>query len=112
MLVVCLNGSNKKQIMEKITMPTIKLLAKGEKFNAKQMKAKAGELLPEHIASIESVVIMLEGECVLSLSGTDHVLTQGDAFVVPPKIKHQIIAVSDFKAVHVMTNDITFEFFK
>lgn len=98
--------------MEKVTMPTIKLLTKGEKFNAKQMAAKAGALLPEHIASIESVVVMLEGECILSLSGTDHTLKPGDTFVVPAKIKHQIRAVSDFKAVHIMTNDIKFEFFK
>lgn len=98
--------------MKKVTKPNVKLLAKGEKFVAKQMQAKAGEILPEHIASIESVVVVTEGECILAIAGTDHVLKLGDAFVVPPKIKHQIRAVEDFKAVHVMTNDIQFEFFE
>lgn len=98
--------------MTKVTKPNVKLLAKGKKFNAKQMQAAAGEILPEHIASIESVVVVTEGECILAIEDRDHVLKLGDAFVVPPKIKHQIRAVKDFKAVHVMTNDITFEFFE
>ncbi len=98
--------------MEKVTKPRVRLLATGEKFKAKQMEAKAGDLLPKHIASIESVLIVLEGECVLALAGTDHVLRPGDSFIVPSKIIHQIRAIEDFKAVHVMTNDIEFEFFE
>lgn len=98
--------------MEKITKPKVKLLAKGKKLNAKQMEAKAGDLLPEHLATIESVLIILGGECVLTLDGTEHRLEEGDSFIVPPQIKHQIRAIDDFKAVHVMTNDIQFEFFK
>src|SRR5699024_12422578 len=97
--------------MEKVTNPTVKQLAQGKKFNAKQMSAKAGDLLPKHTASIESVLIMMEGECILSLDGTDHTLKQGDSFIVPSAIKHQIRALTDFKVLHVMTNDIKFEFF-
>lgn len=94
-----------------ITKPRIKLLASGNSFTAKQMEAKAGELLPKHVASLESVLTVTHGECVLAMAGTDHVLKQGDSFVVPPDIKHQIRAVQDLKAVHVMPNGITFEFF-
>ena len=97
--------------MEKITKPKIKLLAKGKKFTAKQMEAKAGELLPKHLASIESVLTIMEGECILALAGTDHALKQGDSFIVPPEIEHQIRAVTDFKAIHVMPSDIAFKFF-
>ena len=98
--------------MKMITKPNVKQLAKGEKFQTKQMEAKAGSLLPKHLATIESVLIVLEGECVLNLDGTDHSLSQGDSFIVPPKIIHQIRVISDFKAVHVMTNDIQFNFFE
>lgn len=98
--------------MEKVTNPTVKELAKGKKFHAKQMSAKAGDLLPKHTASIESVLIVMEGECVLSIDGTDHTLKLGDTFIVLAAIKHQIRAVTDFRAIHVMTNDIEFEFFK
>lgn len=98
--------------MKRIKNPNIKLLAKGERFEAKQMQAKAGELLPKHNASMESVLIVMEGECVLNLDETEHNLNAGDSFIVPPAIIHQIKAVSDFKAVHVMTNDIKFKFFE
>ncbi|MDX1363030.1 cupin domain-containing protein [Arenibacter latericius] len=98
--------------MEKITNPNVKLLAKGESFIAKQMAAKAGELLPKHLANKESVLVVLEGECVLTLADTEHTLKQGDSFIVPPEIVHQIKVVKDFRAVHIMTNDIEFKFFK
>lgn len=97
--------------MGTVTKPKVKLLTKGEKFEAKQMEAKAGDLLPKHLATIESVLIVLEGECVLTLSSTEHVLKQGDGFIVPPELEHQIKVIKDFKAVHVMTNDIEFKFF-
>ena len=97
--------------MKKITKPKVELLAKGMKFHAKQMEAKADDLLPKHIATIESVLIVLEGECILALEGENHTLKQGDSFIVPPEIEHQISVVKDFKAVHVMTNDIKFKFF-
>ena len=97
--------------MEKVTQPIIKILASGHDLIAKQMQAKAGELLPEHLASIESILLIQEGECVLELNGEDHVLKQGDAFVVPPEIKHQIKVNTDFKAVHFMPKEIKFNFF-
>jgi len=98
--------------MKKVTKPKVKLLAMGKQFTAKQMEAKAGELLPKHLANIESVLILLGGECVLVLADTDHVLKQGDSFIIPPGIEHQIRVIDDFKAVHVMPNDIEFKFFE
>lgn len=98
--------------MKEVTKPNVKQMAKGKKFNAKQMSAKAGELLPEHVASLESVLVVIEGECIIKLDGKNNNLSQGDSFVVPAEIKHQIEAVTDFKAIHVMPNDIEFEFFK
>lgn len=97
--------------MEKITPPNIKTLASGNQLTAKQMQANAGELLPEHIASMESILLVQEGECVLNMNDEDHVLKEGDAIVVPQEVKHQIKANKDFKAVHFMPNEIKFKFF-
>ncbi|HSH28221.1 MAG TPA: cupin domain-containing protein, partial [Wenzhouxiangella sp.] len=96
---------------QKVTSPEVELLAAGKEFQVKQMKAEAGDLLPKHSATVESVLIVMEGECILTLEGVDHALKQGDSFIVPPRIKHQISVVQDFKAVHVMSNDIRFDFF-
>ena len=97
--------------MEKITKPKVKTLASGNKLIAKQMQANAGELLPAHLASLESILLIQEGECILKMNDKDHILKQGDAFVVPPEIRHQIKVIKDFKAVHFMPNEIKFEYF-
>src|SRR5690554_1009385 len=97
--------------MEKTINPKIKLLASGTKLVAKQMQANAGDLLPKHLANLESILFIHEGECVLTINGEDIVLNQGDAFIVPADIKHQIKAKTLFKGVHFMPKDIKFEFF-
>ena len=97
--------------MEKVTKPTVKTLTTGTKLIAKQMQANAGELLPAHLASVESILLVQEGECILNINDKDHVLKQGDAMVVPPGIKHQIKVIKDFKAVHFMPKEIEFKFF-
>lgn len=97
--------------MEKVSKPTVKAMAEGEKFITKQMKADLGKLLPKHRASLESVVVMTKGEIMLNLEGEDHPLKQGDVFVVPPDAKHQIKVIEDFAAIHIMPHDIKFEYF-
>lgn len=97
--------------MEKVTKPKIKILASGSKLVAKQMQANAGELLPAHLANMESILVVHEGECTFTMNDVEQVLKQGDAIVVPPEIKHQIKANKDFKGIHFMPNDIEFKFF-
>lgn len=97
--------------MDKITKPTVKLLASGTKLVAKQMQANAGELLPAHLATLESILLIHEGECILTINETEHTLKQGDSIVVPPEIRHQIRVIKDFKAIHFMPKEIEFTFF-
>lgn len=97
--------------MEKVTKPKVKTLASGNKLVAKQMQANAGELLPAHLANMESILTIQEGECTFKMNDVDKVLKQGDAIVVPPEIKHQIKANTDFKAIHFMPTEIEFKFF-
>ncbi len=97
--------------MKKITQPIIKLLASGTQFVTKQMQASAGDLLPAHLANMESVLFVQEGECILTINGEDKFLKPGDAFTVPPETKHQIKATSDFKGIHFMPREIEFQFF-
>jgi len=98
--------------MKKITNPQVKTLAEGKSLIAKQMSAGAGELLPQHHASLESVIVMMEGSCILHLEERDIILNPGDTFVIPAKVKHQLEAIEDFNAVHVMPGEIKFEFFR
>lgn len=97
--------------MEKVTKPKVKILGSGNDLIAKQMGANAGDLLPKHSANLESILFIHEGECIFNIEGEEHILKEGDTFVVPPKIIHQIKAVKDLKGVHFMPKDIKFKFY-
>lgn len=97
--------------MENVTKPKVKLLASGDALVAKQMQANKGELLPAHLATVESILFVHEGECIFTIEGKEKELKEGDSIIVPPKIRHQIKAKSDFKGVHFMPKNIQFEFF-
>ncbi|MDO5654759.1 MAG: cupin domain-containing protein [Flavobacteriaceae bacterium] len=98
--------------MAKITPPNVKVLATGENLIVKQMQAKSGAQLPPHSANLESVVILLEGECIFILDEEKRTLVQGDTIVVPPHIRHQFIVTQDFRAAHIMPKEIKFEFYE
>ena len=97
--------------MKKVTPPKVKTLAEGSVLIAKQMQADAGQLLPEHLADLESIVFVREGECIFKMNNEDQVLKQGDTSIVPADVRHQIEATTDFKGVHFMPKDIKFKFF-
>lgn len=97
--------------MEKVTKPKVKTLGSGQNFVAKQMEGKAGDLLPKHLANVESIMFIHEGECFLKINGEDVLLKAGDAFVVPPNVKHQFKGITDFKGIHFMPKDIKIEYF-
>lgn len=95
----------------KVTKPKVKVLAEGKDYTVKQMSASTGDLLPKHHADAESILLVQEGVCILNMDGEDHVMNQGDAFIIPPQVKHQIRAETDFKAAHFMPAGIKFEYF-
>lgn len=97
--------------MEKVSKPKVKVLASGEKLIAKQMQGNKGDLLPKHLANVESILFIHEGACILHIKDTEKLLEAGDAFIIPAEVKHQIKVIEDLKAVHFMPKEIVFEFF-
>lgn len=85
-------------------------LETGVMFETKRMEGRSGTALPKHRASIESALVVISGECVLALAGTDRVLKQGDSVIIPADEWHQITAHPEFKAIHIMPLGIRFEF--
>ena len=50
-------------------------------------------------------------EIVQLLEQEDIVLKKGEGYVIPPNVKHQIKAISDFKGLHIMPIGIKFEYY-
>ncbi|MDD3542897.1 MAG: cupin domain-containing protein [Petrimonas sp.] len=98
--------------METVKNPKTKLLDEGEKLRVKQMETLSGQLLPKHKASEESVLVVIEGVCVLKMAESEHTFEQGDSVIIPSDVWHQIKAIRDFKAIHIMPKAIRFEFTK
>lgn len=96
---------------KKVTPPKVTLLAQGNELVAKQMAAQAGDLLPKHSASVESLLYIVEGEGFIHLNHEDLPLSQGKTLVIPPKQIHQIRATTDFRAIHFMPKSIQFKFY-
>lgn len=97
--------------MKKVGKPKVKTLGMGQDYVAKQMEGKADEYLPKHLADVESVMFIHEGECYLIINEEDVLLRPGDAYIIPPKIKHQFKGITDFKGIHFMPKDIKIEYF-
>lgn len=98
--------------MEKVTKPKVVTLATGTELVAKQMRANNGDLLPEHLADVESILFIHEGACILHINGEEKTLNHGDAFIIPADTKHQIrVKADNFKGTHFMPKGIKFEYF-
>jgi len=62
----------------------------------------AGEGLSEHTAPYDALVLSLEGEAEVSLSGTTHRLNVGELLKLPAGLPHAVKAISPFKMLLIM----------
>lgn len=90
----------------KTTIP----LNEGSELVAKKMVGTEGTPFPQHTASHESVLIMVQGTCTITFPDAVHDLKTGDTFIVPADEVHQVVGTPDFAAVHVMPKTIRFNF--
>lgn len=93
-------------------MKKVTPLQEGALLSAKRMEGTSETPFPGHTASIESVLVVTEGRCIIEFADARHELQAGDAFLVPPDQWHRVTGDPDFKAVHVMPTDIRFDFFE
>ena len=96
--------------MIQVSPANVKPLGEGKNLVTKQMRAKAGQLLPKHMATVESALVVVQGECAMMLGQEDHILVQGSSLIIPAEVWHQIRATEDFTAIHIMPKGIKFEF--
>src|SRR3712207_9074176 len=61
-----------------------------------------GQGLSEHIAPYDALVQVLDGEMLLTVSGTEHAIKAGKSFVIPSGAAHAVHAAQKFKMMLTM----------
>lgn len=61
-----------------------------------------GEGLSEHSAAFDALVIVIEGEAEIQISGQKFSLREGETLILPANQPHAVQAASDFKMLLVM----------
>ena len=66
---------------------------------------EAGEELSEHTSPFDALVLMIEGEAEIQISGTGHRLKSGDLLKLPANQPHAVKAAKRFKMILIMLRD-------
>jgi len=61
-----------------------------------------GQGLSEHTAPFDALVMLLDGEAEIIISGTPHRLKRGEMIIMPANQAHAVKAVKRFKMILVM----------
>ena len=64
-----------------------------------------GQGLSEHTAPYDAMVIVLEGEVHIKISGTGFHLKEGDTIIMPANKPHALKAVTKFKMMLIMIRE-------
>lgn len=96
--------------LNKTKMPELKILEKGETYKIFEVKGGEGMLMPQHLSTKEAVLIIQEGEAVLTIDNENHYLTQNDTFIIPGTAVHSLLIKDKFKAFVIMELDSEIEF--
>jgi len=62
----------------------------------------AGQRLSEHTAPFDAVVQVVDGEGVVTIDGTDHIVRTGQIIIMPADIPHAVTAQEKFKMLLTM----------
>lgn len=88
--------------MEVIDKPELAILQMGNSINVLQIEGKAGMRMPHHYCTEEAVIVVKEGQAMLTMPGRNQLLCQGDTFIIPAKKEHTLKIQKDFNALAIM----------
>ncbi len=95
----------KEYIMEVMHKPELMPLEIGDSIKTLQVKGLAGMIMPPHHSTKEAVIVVQEGQALLKMPGSDHLLKKGTTFIVPAGKEHTLTIQKDFKAIAIMAID-------
>jgi quercetin dioxygenase-like cupin family protein len=98
--------------MKTINKPEFVLLKTGELFKVLKVTGQSGMQMPLHYCTKEALIIVLEGSALLKIDEKEHLLQDGDSFIIPARQNHNLSVNNEFKALVIMSLDANIEFVK
>lgn len=96
--------------MEVMNKPEVTPLEMGTSVKTLKVTGLAGMTMPPHHSTKEAVIVVQEGQALLKMPESDHLLTKGSTFIIPAGKEHTLIIQKDFKAVAIMAVDSEIKF--
>lgn len=82
-----------------------KAVLKKETGNVTLFAFEKGEGLSEHTAPFDAMVNILDGTAEIKIGGNPHVLTAGEAIIMPANVPHALKAIDRFKMMLIMIKE-------
>jgi quercetin dioxygenase-like cupin family protein len=96
--------------MKAIRKPQLTPLGKGVSIKTLQVTGLSGMIMPPHHSTKEAVIVVLEGQALLKMPGSKHLLKEGFSFIIPAGEEHTLTIQQDFKAIAIMAVDSEINF--
>lgn len=82
-----------------------KILSKNKSGSTTLFSFDEGQNLSEHKAPFDASVLVLEGQCDISIAGESHILSEGQFITMPANVPHALEAISAFKMLLIMIRE-------
>lgn len=90
--------------------PEMSILQIGNKFKVLKVTGVKGAEMPSHFSTKEAVIIVLQGEAILSLSAKQIHLKTNDSAIIPANEAHTLQIKEAFQADVIMEIDSDIKF--
>jgi quercetin dioxygenase-like cupin family protein len=82
-----------------------KVVLKKDTGNVTLFAFEKGEGLSEHTAPFDAMVHILDGKAEIKIGGNPHILSTGEAIIMPANITHALKAIDRFKMMLIMIRE-------
>lgn len=82
-----------------------KILSKNKSGSTTLFSFDEGQNLSEHKAPFDASVLVLEGQCDITIAGESHILSEGQFITMPANVPHALEAISAFKMLLIMIRE-------
>jgi quercetin dioxygenase-like cupin family protein len=101
---------NKIDIMKTYIKPELVSQKTGASFKVLKVTGQSRMQMPLHYSTKEAVLIVQEGRALLKTEQKEHLLQDGDSFIIPARQSHNLSLKSEFKALVIMPMDSNIEY--